>query len=147
MKPEIGDAKKPTSSEKAKTYAQRARDQKAYSDSVGSDANAGEKLAGVRSRVASKVNYAKSKGYEMHDKAGKTIDSAKKGATERINTAKSGASSAMKNASSRVKNSNAARQYNRVKESAKTNMKSYKSGVNKANRRTQSAVNSYKKPK
>ena len=147
VKPEIGDAKKPTSSEKAKTYAQRARDQKAYSDSVGSDANAGEKLAGVRSRVASKVNYAKSKGYEMHDKAGKTIDSAKKGATERINTAKSGASSAMKNASSRVKNSNAARQYNRVKESAKTNMKSYKSGVNKANRRTQSAINSYKKPK
>ena len=151
VNPELSSNSKPSASDKAKTYAQRSRDQKAYADSVGSEANMGERVAGVRSRVASKVNSAKSKAYDTRARAGEQATKMKQGVSDGVANAKAKAKSGMNNASSRVKNSRAVSAYNNAKssvsQSVNRNVSSYKSGVNKANSRTQAKVNSYKKPK
>ena len=151
VNPELSNNSKPSASDKAKTYAQRSRDQRAYADSVGSEANMGERIAGVRSRVASKVNSAKSKAYDTRARAGEQATKMKQGVSDGVANAKAKAKSGMNNASSRVKNSRAVSAYNNAKssvsQSVNRNVSSYKSGVNKANSRTQAKVNSYKKPR
>lgn len=162
VSPELSGNSKPSASEKAQTYAQRAKDQRAYANSVGSEANMGERVAGARSRVASKVNSAKSKAYATRARAGEQATKMKQGVSDGVTNAKAKAKSGINNASTRVKNSKAVIAYNNtkssvrqsvnsakssVRQSVNQNVSSYKSGVNKANSRTQARVNSYKKPK